>query len=137
MRHKIVYTATDRLDYTENNFFHIGRGNHVIKVDEKIFLLAGRDFPKPVENDTRQQPPENLLQPELNLATTDATKDLKECIPGLFPVLVLVGNCVRASDRVYASCSNVATGIGLGNLAVADNCPIGKSACENGFTNKE
>ena len=135
--HKIVYTATDRLDYTENNFFHIGRGNHVIKVDEKIFLLAGRDFPKPAENDTRQQPPENLLQPELNLATTDATKDLKECIPGLFPVLVLVGNCVRASDRVYASCSNVATGIGLGNLAVADNCPIGKSACENGFTNKE
>jgi hypothetical protein len=134
--HKIVYTATDRLDYTENNFFHIGRGNHVIKVDEKIFLLAGRDFPKPVENDTRQQPPENLLQPELNLATTDATKDLKECIPGLFPVLVLVGNCVRASDRVYASCSNVATGIGLGNLAVADNCPIGQSACENGFTNK-
>lgn len=135
--HKIVYTATDRLDYTENNFFHIGRGNHIIKVDEKIYLLAGRDFPPPPDppNENDPSPPENLLRPELDTATNQATTDLKECVPGLFPVLVLVGNCVRASDRVYASCSNAAVGIGLGNLNIADtNCPIGDDLCTGGYT---
>ena len=74
------------------------------------------------------------MRPELDTATNQATTDLKECVPGLFPVLVLVGNCVRASDRVYASCSNTAMGIGLGNLNINDtNCPIGDDLCTGGY----
>lgn len=140
--HKIVYTKTNRLDYTENNFFHIGKGNHVVKVDEKIFLLAGRDYPPPPPPDdngatsTEPSPPENLLQPELNQATNQATATPSdECVPGVFPVLVLMPNgCVRASDRVYASCSNAASSIGLGNFNIAaENCQPGEDLCSGGF----
>ncbi len=141
--HKIVYTKTNRLDYTENNFFHIGRGNHVVKVDEKIFLLAGRDYPPPPPPDentgataAEPSPPENLLQPELNQATNQATAaNAGECVPGVFPVLVLMPNgCIRASDRVYASCSNAASSIGLGNLNIAAaNCQPGEDLCSGGL----
>ena len=133
--HKIVYTKTNRLDYTEEDFFHIGRRNHVIKVDEKIFLLAGRDYPPPPPDQNDPSPPENLLQPQLNQATDQATATANdECVPGVFPVLVLMPNgCIRASDRVYASCSLGATGIGLGNLNIVDNCAPQDPQCSGGF----
>ena len=57
-----------------------------------------------------------------------------ECVPGVFPVLVLMPNgCIRASDRVYASCSLGATGIGLGNLNIVDNCAPQDPQCSGGF----
>ena len=136
--HKIVYTKTNRLDYTENNFFHIGKANHVVKVDERIFLLAGRDYPPPPpenQGDTNQ-PPENLLQPQLNQATNQATAtNASDCVPGVFPILVLMPNgCIRASDRVYASCSNSASSIGIGNLNIAEaNCQPGEDLCSGGL----
>jgi len=140
--HKIVYTKTNRLDYTENNFFHIGRGNHIVKVDEKIFLLAGRDYPPPPPpndeggTETDPSPPENLLKPELDQATNQNTAANEgECVPGVFPILVLMPNgCIRASDRVYASCSNAASSIGLGNLNIAAaNCQPGEDLCSGGL----
>jgi hypothetical protein len=119
--HKIVYTRTNRLDYTENNFFHIGR-----------------DYPPPPPDVTPdgESPPENLLQPQLNQATNQATAaNQDECVPGVFPILVLMPNgCIRASDRIYASCSNAAQAIGLGNLNIAQaNCQPGDDLCSSGF----
>jgi len=133
--HKIVYVKTNRLDYTENNFFHIGRGNHVVKVDQKIYLLAGRDYPPPPPNVNNPSPPENELQPTLNQATNQATAaNAGECVPGVFPVLVLMPNgCIKASDRVYASCSNAGSAIGLGNINIANNCAPGDDLCSGGL----
>ena len=134
--HKIIYTKTNRLDYTENDFFHIGKGNHVVKVDDRIFLLAGRDYPPPPPDANTTSPPENLLQPELNQATNQATAtNQDECVPGVFPVLVLMPNgCLRASDRVYASCSNAAASISLSNLNIAEEtCKPGEDLCSGGL----
>jgi hypothetical protein len=132
--HKIIYVKTNRLDYTEEDFFHIGRKNHVVKVDEKIFLLAGRDYKPPSDTDNNKvSPPENLLQPELDQATAQATTNQGECVPGIFPILVLMPNgCIKASDRVYASCSNSATGIGIGNLNI-EACAPGDDQCSGGL----
>jgi hypothetical protein len=42
--------------------------------------------------------------------------------------------CVRASDRVYASCSNAASSIGLGNFNIAaENCQPGEDLCSGGL----
>ena len=132
--HKMNYVATNRFDYTEQTFYHKGKGNHVIQFDEKIYLLAGRDYPPIPPDEAENPPPENVLQIDLNQATDDATAtDPDQCIPGVFPVLVLVNGCVRASDRVYASCSNSASGIGLGALNITDNCLPGEDLCSGGL----
>ena len=134
--HKINYVATDRYDYTEQTFFHRGKGNHVLYFDERIYLLAGRDFPPPPPDETPENaPPENQLSPILNQATDNATAtDPASCIPGIFPVLVLGPNgCVRASDRVYASCSLASQPVGLENLNLNDRCAPQPDLCSGGI----
>ena len=86
--------------------------------------------------ETDPSPPENLLRPELDQATNQNTAANEgECVPGVFPILVLMPNgCIRASDRVYASCSNAGSSIGLGNLNIAAaNCQPGEDLCSGGL----
>ena len=82
----------------------------------------------------QENPPPEMFTINLNQATDNSTAtDPDQCIPGVFPVLVLVNGCVRASDRVYASCSNSASGIGLGALNITDNCLPGEDLCSGGL----
>jgi hypothetical protein len=82
----IQYVTKYNLVYTKDAYINVTERSHLFIAKDKILLLAGRDCP----------PPEGTPEEKLKQAEKSAC---------LAPICVLKDGAIRASDRVFASCS--------------------------------
>jgi hypothetical protein len=94
-KNKIIVVSKNTLHKSCKDYFNIAE-HHIFLADRKIFLLAGKDCP---------------------------TEDGGEKGPCIWPVVVLQGNRLVASDRVYASASCSAPCINIWHILAGTICP--------------
>jgi hypothetical protein len=82
----IQYVTKYNVVYTKDAYVNVTERSHLFIAKDKILLLAGRDCP----------PPEGTPDEKLKQAEKSAC---------LAPICVLKDGAIRASDRVFASCS--------------------------------
>jgi hypothetical protein len=94
-RNKFTMVSKHTLHKSCKFYYNIAEA-HLFLADQVIYLLAGKDY----DTETRGRSP----------------RSEDKCGPGAFPVLVLQGNRIVASDRVFASASNTASCCSLFHL---------------------
>jgi Type VI secretion system/phage-baseplate injector OB domain len=113
----INFVQEKRLDFTQEEHYIRSNRTIALQANGKIYLLAGMDYTV-----FRDPKTESNINSEINqtIKTNAQTK-----VPGIAPVVVFQNGCLRVSDRVYASCSQFAPGIGLGSLVLPSSLGVG------------
>ncbi len=117
-KNTINFSQQKRLDFTYEEHYIRSQKNVAIQSNGPIYLLAGQDYTIFREPQVKQDAPNTGNDEVNNIIQQSVKTNVEEKGPGIAPVIVYQNGCLKISDRVYASCSPYATGVGLASLVL-------------------